>query len=390
MTMIRSGMKLVLAIVFFTASMLQAQEELKIGGVGALSGGGTAWGLAIQRGIQLAIDEVNAAGGLKVGGKVYKPRLVMLDDQFTASGGRTAAERLVNVEKVRFIIGPHASPSVIAMLPVTTDAQVLFLSDGFASEVLRNQFHSPYNYRMTDTTVEFGPPMIQWLHKTYPNLKKAGIIAANDATGQASLQVLGAAYKANGFEVWQETFDRGTKEFTPLLTRMKAQGVDVFDLGSNSPGDGGLMVKQARAVGYKNLIWQVGGPSVDEIISVAGPLAEGFLSLDCYDFTTPEGKKFEQMYHAKWGGIINGQTPAWYNAARILFEALRHADTTDTAKVRDALEHLEGTDFGTYGPVVWGGKADYGVNHQLLLPFWIVEVKGGKEIVRQKLIPVRK
>ena len=52
-----------------------AQEELKIGGIGSLSGGGTAWGLALQRGVELAIDDVNKAGGLKIGGKVYRPRL---------------------------------------------------------------------------------------------------------------------------------------------------------------------------------------------------------------------------------------------------------------------------------------------------------------------------
>ena len=65
-----------------------AAEDLKIGAIGSLSGGGTAWGLALQRGFTLAIDEVNQAGGLKIGGQTYKPRLVMVDDQYSATGGR--------------------------------------------------------------------------------------------------------------------------------------------------------------------------------------------------------------------------------------------------------------------------------------------------------------
>jgi branched-chain amino acid transport system substrate-binding protein len=375
------------ALLALLANTMLAQEELKIGGIGALSGGGTAWGLAIQRGIQLAIDEEIAAGGLKVGGRTYKPVLIMFDDQFSATGGRTAAERLVNLEKVKFIIGPHASPAVLAALPITTAAKVIFLSDGFAPAILKNDFHSPYNFRMVDSTVEFGPPMVEWLRKNYPKLKKVALVVTNDATGQSTLLQLAADYKANGVEVWSEMFDRGEKEFTPLLTRMIAQHVDLFDLDSNSPGDAGLMVKQARAVGYKGLICQIGGPAVEEIISVAGSRAEGFISFDTFDFSTPEGKKFEQMYHKKWSGVINAQTPEWYNAAKILFEALRRAGTLDTDKVRDVLEHLGGYQTSMYGPVVWGGKAEYGVNHQLLLPFWIVEVKGGKEVIRERVTP---
>ena len=220
-----------------------------------------------------------------------------------------------------------------------------------------------------------------------PKAEEVGADCANDAVGQSVLPPLAATYKANGFEVWTEMYDRGAKEFTPLLTRMIAQNVDVFDLNSNAPGEAGLLVKQARAAGYKGLIWQVGGPSVEEIISVAGPRAEGFLSLDVFDFSTPQGKQFEQTYRKKWSGVINAQTPAWYSAAKDLFESIRRAGTTDTDKVRDALEHLGGYDTGLYGPVVWGGKAEYGVNHQMLLPFWIVEVKGGKEVVIEKVIP---
>ena len=112
-----------MAAVALSAGVM-AQEELKIGGIGSLSGGGTAWGIALQRGVQMAVDEVNAAGGLKVGDKTYKPRLVMFDDQYTAAGGRLAADRLINVEQTKFIIGPIGSPSVLGAVAVTSPASV--------------------------------------------------------------------------------------------------------------------------------------------------------------------------------------------------------------------------------------------------------------------------
>jgi branched-chain amino acid transport system substrate-binding protein len=379
-----------LAFVACSVSAVSAQEELKVGGIGSLSGGGTAWGLALQRGVQLAIDDVVAAGGLKIGGKTYTPKLVMFDDQYASTGGRTAAERLVNLEKVKFIIGPIGSPPVLAAVPVTTAAKVILMSNGFAPAILKNAEGAPYNFRMMNSNVEFGPAMIRWLKETYPQVKKVALIAPNDAVGQAVIPTLATAYKENGIEVWTEMYERGTKEFTPLITRMISQNVDLFDLNSNAPGEAGLMLKQARQAGYDKMIWQVGGPSVDEVISIAGPLAEGFISFDTFDFSMPEAQGFVKAYRAKWDGVINAQTPIWNNAAKILFKALETAGSTETDAVRDALMKIEGWPSGFYGPVVWGGKADYGVAHQLLTKFWITEVRNGKPNTRTVITPEKR
>ena len=368
-----------LAIPLVTTALAPAvaQEVLKIGGIGPLSGGGTAWGLAVQRGVEMAIGEVNKAGGLKIGDQTFTPKLVMYDDQYTAAGGRTAAERLINLEGVKYIIGPIGSPSALAVVPIANQAKVIVLSNGYAPEILRNPSGSPYNFRAMNSNVEFAPAMIKWLRERHPELKKVAIIVPNDATGQGILPTLTEAYKANGFEVWSETYERGSKEFMPLLTRMLTQGVDLLDLNSNAPGEAGLLLKQARQVGYKKMIWQVGGPSVDEIVSIAGPLANGFLSYDVFDFNDPSAKAFVDTYRARWPGVINAQTPGWYNATKILFKALQEAGSLDADKVRDALLKIEGYDAGIYGPVTWGGKSDYGVAHQLLNKFWITEVKDG-------------
>ena len=373
------------------SSGVSAQEELKIGGIGSLSGGGTAWGIALQRGVQMAVDEINAAGGLKIGDKTYKPRLVMFDDQYTAAGGRLAADRLINNDKIKFIIGPIGSPAVLGAVAVTTPAKVLLLSNGFAPSILKNDAKSPYNFRAMNSTVEFGPAMVKWYRDNFPKVKKVALIAPNDAVGQAVVPQLEQYYRDNGFEVWKELYDRGSKEFTPLLTRMMAQGVDLLDLNSNAPGEAGLILKQAKQAGFKGNIWQVGGPSVDEIMSSGGPLAEGFISLNVFDFNMPEAKKFVATYRAKYGdGVINAQAPGWYNAALNLFEAMRRAGTVDVDKVRDTLKNLDGYEAGLFGPVKWGGMGDYGVNHQLLLRFWIVEVKDGKIVTRAAISPEKR
>ena len=386
--MLRLTRRIVLgaAAVSLVAAPAMAQETLKIGAIGSLSGGGTAWGLAIKRGAEIAVDEVNAAGGLKVGDKTFKVELVMYDDQYTGQGGKTAAERLVYQDKVKYIVGPIGSNPVLSTVEVSTPQKVLVVSNGYTPKILQNDHKASYNFRFTLTNLEFAPNMMKWVKE---NLKvtKVGILVPNDAIGQSVAPPLVKLYKENGIETVVDFYERGSKEFSPLITRMMAAGIDGFDMNFNAPGEAGLMLKQARQIGFDKQIFQMGGPSVPEIIEVAGKQAEGFVSYEMFDFDAPTAQPFVKAYGAKYGaGIINSQTPAFYNATKILFEAIRRAGTADdTTKVRDAMEKIEGYDAGIYGPVRWTGNAIYGVNHQLALPFYVVEVKNGKPVSRAKL-----
>jgi branched-chain amino acid transport system substrate-binding protein len=377
-----------MALSFGAATAAYAQDVIKIGGIGPLSGGGTAWGLAAQRGIEIAIEEINAAGGVKAEGKTFKLQLIMYDDQYTGQGGKAAAERLVNQDNVKFIIGPVGSPPALGVISVTNPAKVIALTDGYAPQILKNDTKDPYNFRIYPTNIEFGPPLIKWLKDNEPSIRKIGILAPNDAVGQSVAGALADDYRKQGFEVVLDLFERGIKEFTPLILRMMAQKVDAFEFDGNSPGDCGLMLKQIRQAGFKGKVIQIGGPGSDEIIEIAGPAAEGFLSYGIFDWDTPAGKKLRPIYEQKYGkGIINQFMPAFYHTVFLLVDAIKRADSTDTTKVRDALDAMNGFDAGIYGPVKWTGKETYGVNRQLMLPYYLAEVKGGKLVTKAKFTP---
>jgi branched-chain amino acid transport system substrate-binding protein len=378
----------VAALMLAGVGAAQAQDILKIGGVGPLSGGGTAWGLAAQRGIEIAIEEINAAGGVKADGKTYKLQLVMYDDQYTGAGGKAAAERLVNQDKVKFIIGPVGSPPALGVISVTNPAKVIALTNGYAPQILKNDNKDPYNFRIYPTNIEFGPPLIKWLKENAPGVKKVAMLAPNDAVGQSVAGALADDYRKQGFEVTLELFERGIKEFTPLILRMMAQKVDAFEFDGNSPGDAGLMLKQIRQAGFKGKVIQIGGPGSDEIIEIAGAAAEGFLSYGVFDWDTPAGKKLRPIYEQKYGkGIINQFMPAFYHTVFLLVDAIKRADSTDTDKVRDALDAMNGFDAGVYGPVKWAGKDSYGVNRQLMFTYYLSEVKDGKLVTKAKFVP---
>jgi len=376
-----------IAATMAAAPAARADENLKIGVIAALSGGGTAWGLGLQRGVQIALDEVNAAGGLKVDGKTYQFSLVAYDDQYNAAQAKMAVDRLVQQDGVKFVMGPVGSPGALSSLAVTQPAKVLQFVDGYAPGILKNDFNAAYLFRVDNSNLEFSGRIVAWIKESMPAVRKIGMIVPNDATGQAAVPTLVAAYKTQGYDVWVDSYERGTKEFTPVLLRMMSQNVDLFDLNSASPGDAGLMVKQVRQIGFKGIVLQAGGAGVDEIVSIAGASANGFIKYDVVNEADPQTKPLIEAYTKKYSGPMNGMVPVYYNATQIMLEAMRRANSVDTTKVRDEVEKLHGWNTALYGPLRWSGKASYGNDHQIMLPFYMKQVDGKTVTVKATLHP---
>lgn len=388
MRLLRSTLVALAAGVSVAAVPASAQEELKLGVIAALSGGGTAWGQGLLRGVQIAADEVNAAGGLTVDGKTYQLRVIPFDDQYNAAQAKTAAERLVHDEKIKFLFGPVGSPGALGSIPVTQPAKVIQFVDGYAPKILDNEWKDDlYVFRVGLSSTEFSTPVVEWIKETMPDVKKVGMIAPNDAVGQQAITALVERYKNQGFEVWTDFYERGAKEFTPLLLRMVSEGVDLFDLNSNAPGEAALLLKQAREVGYGGIVLQAGGAGVAEIVEAVGPHAEGFLKYDVVDLNDPAMAEFVKTYQSKYSGPINGLSPEYYSAANVLFEAIRRADTLDTTKIRDEIVAMEGWETPFLGPLKWTGEEVYGVGHQIVIPFYMMRVVDGKGEVAAKIVP---
>ncbi|HEX2891613.1 ABC transporter substrate-binding protein [Vineibacter terrae] len=363
-----------------------AAADLKLGVIAPLSGGGTDWGIGTQRGVELAVDEINAAGGLRVGNETYRVSAVTYDDQYSGQGGTTAATRLIEGDGVKFIFGPLGSTPVLAAQAVAAPGKAVILSSGYSPRILTPQ--GRHNFRVTLATPEFAPAFIGWLRRTNAQAKRVGIISPNDATGQSVVPILVDAYKKAGFEVvLDEKVERGTSDFTPLVTRMIAQRIEVIELDSSTPGDAGLIVKQARQLGYRGIIMQTGGPAIDEVVNIAGGLAEGYTTMEWFDSSSPEAAPLVAAYRAKYGKApMNAFVPIMYNAAKLLFEAVKRAGSTDVTAVSAELEKLEGHP-SLFGAVRWGGQERYGINHQLMTDFFIAQVKQGKPTVIDRVRP---
>lgn len=362
------------------AATVHAQPVLKIGVVAGLSGPGAPWGQAIDYAAQMAAEDVNSKGGLDVGGTKYSVQIVSYDDKYQANEAVTAVNRLVFDDKVKYILGPMGGATELAILPVTEKNQIITLTMAFTPKSLGPG--KPFSFRPILTTTETSQAQIAWVIKN-TGVKRIGALVPNDETGQQILVDLKKAYEKAGVPLSQvEMFDRSRVDLVPLLTRMIGNGIDAIDLNGNSPDAAGMIVKQARELGFKGVMIRSGGTATTQIVNVAGAAAtEGMIVNTLYDPQNKAIAAYAARYQKQYGKPMNGFSPAFYDASHMLFDALAKAGTvTDTGKVRQALASIQHYQ-GIVGDVSWTGSAVYGINQQIDAPFYLAKVQGGKEVI---------
>jgi branched-chain amino acid transport system substrate-binding protein len=352
-----------------------AGQEIKIGVLATLSGPAAVWGVSMQNAAEIAADEFNRGGGLNVGGKNYKVSVIAYDDRYKANEAVTAMRRLIYEDQVRIVVGPMGSAPAVAVLPMATENQVLTIEMAFTPNAIGKQF--PYTFRPVLTTGEISDPQLRWvIAKT--GAKKVGALFPNDESGQQVAIQVGKAYEKAGAQLVVNFFERDRVDFVPLLTGLVARNIDMIELDGNSPQTAGLMVKQARELGFKGAIVRTAGDATAEILSVAGKdAAEGIYLHQSNDFAAPQLKDYAERYKAKGRGPLNGFSPPFFANLQMLFAAMqRVGSASDIEGISQAMAQM--SDFDTLlGKVSWTGSKSYGIDRQLSFPFYVTQVHDG-------------
>lgn len=358
-----------------TALSASAQSnELKIGVIAVLSGPGQPWGIAMQRAAEMAAEDVNKTG-LTLDGKNYNVKIVAYDSKYRPDEARAVANRLILQDKVKFIVGPLGSSEAVATQDLTTSRKIITMTNGWSPRMLGTNL--PYQFRMTASTDEFATPLINWISKRL-NIKKIGGLFPNDELGQQSSKQVTATYKTAGVDTISEMFERNRVDFVPLLTRLINQGIEAIDLDGNAPATSGLIVKQAREMGFKGPIVRSGGPAEEEILKVAGnQAAEGIYLYSPINREAPTIETFFKRYTDRYAESPNGFAPAFYDSTHILLDAIKRAGTIEnTDAVTKAMEEIK--DFpGIQGKLNWTGESVYGINRQIDSSFYVVQLQNG-------------
>lgn len=140
MKRLRLGLFLVsiaITLIFCSASMSRAEEKIiKVGVSAPLSGPAAAWGGSQFHGVDLAIDDLNAAGGITVKGATYKFKCVAYDDKYSPDVALQVINKLVYEDGVKFLVGPLGAAPALAVLPILTKNKVLSLGIAFDDRIL--------------------------------------------------------------------------------------------------------------------------------------------------------------------------------------------------------------------------------------------------------------
>jgi branched-chain amino acid transport system substrate-binding protein len=310
-------------------------QTLKLGYVGALTGGAAEYGLAGREALRIVADEVNANGGLDIGGKKYKVELIAYNDQQKAAEAVAAYTRLVNVDGAHYVF-LQSSVSTLALKPNAERDKVMLLSAAFSPKIIDQD--TKYTFRIYLNGANFVPALIGWMKD---NVKERTVVTLNpnDETGWGQAEITTREYKENGFTVLaSELYERTQKDFAPVLTKLIAMKPDLMDFGTSPPATTGLMVRQARELGYKGSFVQTGGPGWPAVVSAAGKeAAEGMITVIYADPRNQPYLNLAKVYSKNVGQDPNELIVSFYDAAQVLLKAIQIAGTADdTTKVAAA------------------------------------------------------
>jgi len=384
-----------LATLAFAAALcgggaVQAEDKtLTIGLLGPLSGGAASYGVELMRGAELRVEEINKGGGLKVGADAYRIKLVSYDHKAQAADTATATNKLIFQDKVKYIIGNAVGATCNAAQTITEPNKVMFSFVCWGTNNLAPE--KPYSFRSMLSQWELAEPFYRWVKENHPTIKRVAAISPNDTSGKDTNTAVVKALKALGFEVAaDEYYERGTKDFYPVLTKILAQKPDMLDVAAAPPGEAGLILKQAMELGFKGAKGWTAGINPFTIISVAGPeAAEGVWSPANInvkgDHVSAAVRKFGETYEKRYGEVPGAIAVANYAAFDVFTQAMQKAGSIDTDKV---LAVLTTEQFQTvWGPLALGGKETYGIDRQFLYPLVISEVRGGKVVDIAQVLP---
>ena len=332
-----SRVRLLAGIIGCAAGLLtaaRADDPIKIGQYGAFTGKEAAFGISARKGVILAFEEANAAGGA-LGRKL---ELLTEDNQSKQGESATIAKKFVSRDKVVAVLGGNPSTNSLEAAPVYQNAKIPMIA--ISSTNPRVTEMGNYIFRVCFIDPFQGAVLAKFARDTL-HASRAGVLTSvNNAYSVGISKVFRERFTAaGGVIVADQKHSEGDKDFRAQLTAIKAAGVDVI-FHSGNYTEGALICIQARQLGFTGPIFGGDAWEAPQLIEIGGKAVEGtyYSTHASPDSTAPEVQNFVKKYRVRWEGETPDSSAALgYDAAMLLFDSLRRAGTTDSAKLRDAI-----------------------------------------------------
>src|SRR5437867_5390343 len=360
-----------------------AADIIKFGISTPLSGPAAPWGIPHKNATEMIFDEINGQGGLEIGGKKYKLEVVAYDHKYVIAEGVATVNRLIAKDGVKYI-SILGGAVVKANEEAVNEGRVLNLplayADGLVSTKNPLTFHS---FPSPPETTTFW----KWIKQNHPGLKRVATISPNDDTGWWSIKVETGFVQKLGYEtVAKEFFERTMTDFNPVLLRILAQKPDIISVLASPAGSVGLIIKQARELGFKGRFIHIGQVDTSVVANIAGKAnVEGMWVHGYVQAPLPEKIKSWQARYTKKYGEWNATSIDFTNPAFAFVAAVKKALSLEPTKIGEGTRTVEFDNL--WGKAHFGGKDYYGIGNQIIYPMPFAEVKDGVATLVVQLSP---
>jgi len=321
-------------------------NTIRIGVIAELTGDVPAVGASCKNAAEMAVKEINDAGGLQLGDKKYKVELFIEDNAGKADQSASAAQKLITQQKVLAIIGPNASRYAIPASEIAESSRVALISPWSTTPktTLDAKSGAPKKYVFRACFIDpFQGRVVAKFTLDNLNLKKAAVlydVASEYNKGIA--EFFKETYEKNGGKVVAfETYTTNDKDFSAQLTKIKRARPEVIFL-PNYYSEVPLQIQQAKRLGIS--VPFIGSDSwgSEELIKLCGTDCEGYYFSTHYaaDAATAVTRKFIDSYKARYGATPDDVAALTYDSFGLLFQAIRSAGKMDRQAIRDALAKI--------------------------------------------------
>jgi len=357
------------AVLVMTSCSPKASEgtEIVVGVYGSLTGTDATFGTSSRNGVEMAMDEVNKAGGV-LGKQIH---VIVEDDQSKPEEAQTVATKLISKDHVVALLGEVASSRSLFAAPVAQQNGIPMISP--ASTNVKVTQVGDYIFRVCFIDPFQGLVMAKFATKTL-KLKNVAILRdiKNDYSVGLADVFIENFKKMGGNIVADKSYSAGDIDFSAQLTSIKSSNPQAIFV----PGyytEVGLIARQTKKLGINATLMGGDGWDSPSLIGIGGEALNGSYFSNHYSVQDPSPaiQKFVGDYKARFNEIPDGNAALSYDAAHILVESMRKANTTDAAKLRDAIAQT--TDY----PGVTG-KITIDKDRNSVKPAVVLQVKDGK------------
>lgn len=348
---------------------------IRIGEVAALTGGTATFGQSAHRGTQMAVDEINAAGGL-LGKQVT---LITEDDQSKQGEAGIVAKKLISRSKISALLGEVASGRSLEMAPIAQAAGVPMISPASTNPKVTET--GDYVFRVCFIDPFQGTVMAKFALSR--GWSKVAILTDTKQDYSVGLtQFFKKHFTENGGTVVSEqNYSSGDKDFRAQLTAIRAGEPDAI-FASGYYNEVALVAVQARELGIAAPLLGGDGWDSPSLIDVAGEAIEGcfFSNHFSNEDKSPKIQEFVQRYEAKHGTKPDAMAALGYDSAMILGDAIRRAGSVEGPVLRDAIAATEDFDGIT-------GTISLDEHRNANKPAVILTIKDGKVVYTETIAP---